>query len=104
MPVYTYHCNNCGVRFDRMQSFADKPLTRCPECRKKKLRKVIAPVGIAFKGSGWYSTDHRSTAGRAAKSQNEDSGTKAENGSKAESAAESKPAKKAESKASASED
>lgn len=60
MPIYTYRCENCGVQFERHQSFSDQPLTRCPECNKNKLRKVITPAGIVFKGSGWYATDHRS--------------------------------------------
>src|SRR4030067_1023559 len=63
MPVYTYRCENCGVQFDRHQSFSDLPLTRCPECSKKTLRKVYTPVGIVFKGSGFYATDHRSPSG-----------------------------------------
>src|SRR5688572_26028274 len=100
MPVYTYQCSNCGVRFDRMQSFADKALTRCPECRKKGLRKVFAPVGIVFKGSGWYSTDQRSASGRTAKSQNNDGHTKADD----KSVADKKSPEKAESKASPTDD
>lgn len=63
MPIYTYRCENCGVQFDRQQSFTDKPLTRCPECSKNTLRKVFQPVGIVFKGSGFYATDHRSPSG-----------------------------------------
>ncbi len=63
MPIYTYRCETCGVQFDRHQSFNDQPLITCPECNKKSLRKVIAPVGIVFKGSGWYATDHKSPSG-----------------------------------------
>lgn len=63
MPIYTYRCENCGVQFERTQSFNDAPLTRCPECSKKTLRKVYMPVGIVFKGSGFYATDHRSPSG-----------------------------------------
>ena len=63
MPIYTYRCENCGVRFERQQSFSDQPLTRCPECNKSKLRKVITPAGIIFKGSGWYATDNKSKSG-----------------------------------------
>jgi putative FmdB family regulatory protein len=63
MPIYTYRCENCGLQFDRQQKFSDPPLTRCPECSKKTLRKVYQPVGIVFKGSGFYSTDHRSPSG-----------------------------------------
>ena len=68
MPVYTYRCENCGVRFERLQGFNDPVLTRCPECNKKTLRKVYTPVGIVFKGSGFYSTDHRSASGSFSRS------------------------------------
>ncbi len=63
MPIYTYRCEDCGVQFERNQKFSDAPLTRCPECGKKSLRKVYTPVGIVFKGSGFYATDHRSPSG-----------------------------------------
>ena len=66
MPIYTYRCENCGVQFERQQSFSDDPLTRCPECSKKTLKKVYLPVGIVFKGSGFYATDHHSPSGQAA--------------------------------------
>ena len=63
MPIYTYRCESCGVQFERNQKFTDAPLTRCPECGKKSLRKVYMPVGIVFKGSGFYATDNRSPSG-----------------------------------------
>jgi putative FmdB family regulatory protein len=63
MPIYTYRCGNCGVQFERHQKYEDQPLRRCPECNKKTLRKVMSPVGIVFKGSGFYATDNRSPSG-----------------------------------------
>ena len=63
MPIYTYRCKSCGIQFDEHQKFTDQPLTRCPECSKKTLQKVFQPVGIVFKGSGFYATDHRSPSG-----------------------------------------
>lgn len=63
MPIYTYRCENCGIQFERQQKFTDTPLAWCPECSKKTLRKVYQPVGIVFKGSGFYATDHRSPSG-----------------------------------------
>ena len=63
MPVYTYRCENCGVQFDRQQSYTDEQLKVCPECRRKTLKKVISPVRIVFKGSGFYATDHKSPSG-----------------------------------------
>jgi putative FmdB family regulatory protein len=64
MPIYTYRCENCGVQFDRRQHFDDPLLKKCPECGKLTLRKVFLPVGIVFKGSGFYATDHRSPSGQ----------------------------------------
>ncbi|MEA3350269.1 MAG: zinc ribbon domain-containing protein [Chloroflexota bacterium] len=63
MPIYTYRCESCGIQFDRRQKFSDDPLKICPECEKETLRKVYQPVGIVFKGSGFYSTDNRSPSG-----------------------------------------
>ena len=60
MPVYTYRCDNCGIQFEKQQSFTDNPLKTCPECRKKALKKVITPTKVIFKGSGFYATDHKS--------------------------------------------
>ena len=72
MPIYTYRCENCGVQFERNQKFSDAPLTRCPECGKKSLRKVYTPVGIVFKGSGFYATDNRSPSGSRSGSHSEE--------------------------------
>jgi len=63
MPIYTYRCDSCGVQFDRRQKFSDEPLKVCPECQTETLRKVYLPVGIVFKGSGFYATDNRSPSG-----------------------------------------
>lgn len=63
MPVYTYRCDNCGSQFERQQSYEETPLKRCPECHKHTLKKVISAVGVVFKGSGFYATDHRSPSG-----------------------------------------
>jgi putative FmdB family regulatory protein len=71
MPVYTYHCSNCGVQFEKQQSFSDQSLLRCPECGKRALKKVYLPVGIVFKGSGFYATDHHSPSGQLAKKADE---------------------------------
>jgi putative FmdB family regulatory protein len=59
MPVYAYRCDNCGVQFERQQSYNDSALQICPECRKKSLKRIISPVRIVFKGSGFYSTDYK---------------------------------------------
>ncbi len=106
MPVNTYRCENCGVRFERQQKFTDQPLTRCPECNKKTLHKVYTPVGIIFKGSGFYATDHKSPSGaprsQGNSKQAEDAGKKSEtpdsSGEKTSTAAPATESKKADSK------
>lgn len=61
MPVYEYECKNCGQRFDKIQPITSDPLTECVLCGKGPIRRVFQPVGVIFKGSGWYSTDNRSS-------------------------------------------
>lgn len=58
MPLYEYECEACGLRFERLQHFSDDPLRSCPEC-EGPVHRVIQPVGIIFKGSGFYVTDSR---------------------------------------------
>lgn len=89
MPVYTYHCTNCGVQFEKQQSFTDQSLIRCPECGKRALKKIYLPVGIVFKGSGFYATDHHSPSGMTSMKADE----KAEKAEKAEEKKDSKAGK-----------
>ena len=58
MPIYVYKCHECGITFERFQHFSEEPLKVCPECNGPVVR-VIQPVGIIFKGSGFYVTDHK---------------------------------------------
>jgi len=61
MPTYEYECDACGATFERSQSITAKPVRRCPECRKAKVRRLIsAGAGFLFRGSGFYQTDYRS--------------------------------------------
>ena len=56
MPIYEYECEKCGSRTEIRQNFSDPPITECPKC-SGRVRKLIAPPAIIFKGSGWYVTD-----------------------------------------------
>ncbi|MGH3195030.1 MAG: FmdB family zinc ribbon protein [Streptosporangiaceae bacterium] len=58
MPTYQYTCTECGEPVEALQKFTDAPLTVCAACGGR-LRKVFSPVGIVFKGSGFYRTDSR---------------------------------------------
>ena len=64
MPLYEYQCQECGLRFERRQSFSDEPVKICPECEGPVVR-LIQPAGIIFKGSGFYVTDNRSKSSTA---------------------------------------
>ena len=79
MPVYEYACTTCGERTEARQSFDDPPLEECPVCGGR-LRKLYSPVGIVFKGSGFYSTESKKGSqqrdGQAAPSPDSDKGDK----------------------------
>lgn len=60
MPIYTYHCDQCGHEFEKYQSFSEDALIICPECGKETLLKVYKPALVLFKGSGFYVTDTKS--------------------------------------------
>ena len=98
MPLYDYQCDQCGHRFEVRQGIKEDPLTECPQCQGA-IRRVIHPVGIVFKGSGFYITDSRnkSSAATGLDSAKGDKGDKKESSSASESTsasagAESKPA------------
>jgi putative FmdB family regulatory protein len=86
MPVYEYACTACGERTEARQSFDDPPLEECPRCGGK-LRKLYSPVGIVFKGSGFYATDGR-TGSAAAKKATERSESTEKKADKKESKSE----------------
>lgn len=104
MPTYVYACDACGAQFEQFQSFKDEPVRTCPRC-SNGVRRVFQPVGIVFKGSGWYITDSRKS--NSASVAADDAGSKgaADTSSKTDASsqpkAEAKSETKSESKASA---
>jgi putative FmdB family regulatory protein len=56
MPIYEYKCEN-GHVFDVIQKMSDEPLAECQECGAPAER-VLHPVAVHFKGSGFYNTDY----------------------------------------------
>ena len=64
MPLYEYKCQDCGLRFERRQSFSEEPVSICPDCGGSVVR-LIQPAGIIFKGSGFYVTDNRGKSSTA---------------------------------------
>lgn len=78
MPIYEYECKGCGTRFDKMQPIHAEPLVVCLNCGEGPIRRVYQPVGVIFKGSGWYITDNRNSSKKEAdsKSASSESGEK----------------------------
>ena len=96
MPLYEYQCEKCGHRFEKIQKFSDKPIKRCPECGGR-VKQLISPPAVQFKGSGWYVTDYARKSAPPASSESASGDAKKE--SKAEtSAKEGVPAKDAAKK------
>lgn len=60
MPFYEYECPHCRYHDEVLQKITDKPLTQCPNCGKKGLRKLMSAPVFRLKGSGWYETDFKS--------------------------------------------
>ena len=60
MPFYEYECQACKFYTEVMQKISDAPLTRCPSCGKKRLKKLVSAPVFRLKGAGWYETDFKS--------------------------------------------
>ncbi len=85
MPIYAYKCESCGHAKDVLQKISDAPLTECPACGAATFSKQLTAAGFQLKGSGWYATDFKGSAG----------GTAAAASGSAAAATESKPAETA---------
>ena len=60
MPTYEYQCTSCGHKFEAFQKITDEPVTRCPECEKDSVQRLISGGAFHLKGTGWYKTDYAS--------------------------------------------
>jgi putative FmdB family regulatory protein len=89
LPTYQYECQNCENRFEEKQKFSDPPLTDCPICQAvDTVQRVIGPVGVIFKGSGFYIND--SKKGKSSSSSSSTSTTANSDSSDKSDATESK--------------
>jgi putative FmdB family regulatory protein len=108
MPIYGYRCSQCGHELEVLQSMSAAPLQECPQCGGQ-LRKLLYPVGVQFKGSGFYTTDYKNGGGartaEGSSSSSDGSSSEKSDGSGKSDKAEAKPAgpekseKKSEKKA-----
>ncbi len=106
MPTYEYECTACRNRFERRQKISEEPVKTCPECGGVT-RRVLHPVGIIFKGSGWYITDSRSSSDGAGipapAEKKEEAKNGSSNGASGEKSGEKSGESRSESKAASSE-
>jgi putative FmdB family regulatory protein len=102
VPTYQYSCTECGERIEAVQKFTDEPLQVCSACGGK-LRKVFSPVGIVFKGSGFYRNDSRSgSKDKALNGSGSSSDAKKDGGSADSGSSDSKKTEKADTGSSSS--
>lgn len=82
MPVYEYLCEKCGHEFEREQRITADPIKTCPECRSRRVKKLISQTSFVLKGGGWYSDLYSSSSDKKNEKSSKDSGSEAEKSSK----------------------
>lgn len=90
MPTYEYACTSCGRHLEIVQSFSDEALEVCEECGGK-LRRVFHPVGVLFKGSGFYRNDAGSRSKEKSAAKKADGASETPKTDKSDSKQTSKP-------------
>ena len=73
MPIYEYACGKCGHEFEVEQRITADPVKTCPECRARKVKRLISQTSFVLKGGGWYS-DLYSSSGRKDKDKDKKDG------------------------------
>jgi putative FmdB family regulatory protein len=89
VPIYEYQCEKCGHEFEREQRITEDPVKTCPECRAKKVRRLISRTAFVLKGGGWYSDLYSSAKPGSDASEKSEGKTEAKSETKTESAAKS---------------
>lgn len=91
MPTYDYVCEACKHEFELFQSITAEPEKKCPECGKRKLRRLIGPgAALIFKGSGFYKTDYRPESYKKAAAADKSSASSSSSTTKSETSKGSK--------------
>lgn len=78
MPLYEYHCTNCGENTELLQKMSDEPAKKCPHCSKDNLVKQISAAGFQLKGNGWYVTDFKNQSKNTATTESKKTDTSSE--------------------------
>jgi putative FmdB family regulatory protein len=96
MPIYEYRCPN-GHTFEVFQRMSDPPVTACEICGASPVEKLLFPVAVHFKGSGFYSTDYGRGSRKAGAKEGDSGGTSSDGAGKPEKPAATADAKKPDS-------
>jgi len=91
MPTYDYQCEKCHFEFEREQRITEDPIKTCPECKARKVKRLLSAPNFILKGGGWYADGYGSSgkkAGGADSSTGSDGGGDSDGGG---SGAKSKP-------------
>jgi len=99
MPIYEYRCPN-GHTFEVFQRMTDPPVSVCETCGAGPVEKLLFPVAVHFKGSGFYSTDYGRGSRKAAGKDSDAGSTSSDGGAKSEQPSTKSDAKSSESKSS----
>jgi putative FmdB family regulatory protein len=91
MPLYEYQCKKCKHTFEKIQSFSDPPIKKCPQCGGP-VEKLLSAPAVQFKGTGWYVTDYASK-GKAKPATDAPAAGSTTETAKTESTSDSQPAK-----------
>ena len=75
MPIYEYECDKCGHAFEREQSISDPPVKTCPECRSRKVTKLISRSSFVLKGGGWYADGYADSKNGSSDTSDSNSGS-----------------------------
>lgn len=81
MPIYDYACEKCEREFEVEQRITEEPLKTCPQCKSRKVKRLISQTSFVLKGSGWYSDLYSSSKGDKPESKDSDKSSKPDSSS-----------------------
>jgi putative FmdB family regulatory protein len=90
MPTYEYRCKKCGHQFETFQKMTDEPVKTCPEC-SGKVSRILFPVGVVFKGSGFHVNDYPNSRSSASSAKTEEAKAETKTETITETKTEAKP-------------
>jgi putative FmdB family regulatory protein len=98
MPIYEYACEKCEHEFEREQRITDDPVKTCPQCRSRKVKKLISRTSFVLKGGGWYADAYSSTKKDSPSDSNESSSSDSSESGSSDSSESGSPSKDSSSK------